>query len=86
MLVTISLFHPSLTLPVKAGAYQSGPPTGPHSQGRLASSLNIRLVQKWLGMTNTLAYYDKIIITVIEILYYRASILKTTNKLLTIII
>jgi hypothetical protein len=54
--------QPSLIIEGKAGAYQSGAPYC----WLLALSTNIRLVQKWLTVVNTLDYYDMATITEVK--------------------
>jgi hypothetical protein len=60
-------FQPSLMLADKTGAYKVKDLSGAPLYGRfLASPTNIRLGWKGLPWTNTLAYYENLLITTVK--------------------
>ncbi len=71
MFVTDSQLHHSLIFSGKAGDYHGSYTKG----GLLAEPANIRLVLKGLTAVNTLAYYDKKLISLTKKFYREVSLL-----------
>ncbi len=71
-------FHPSLIFTPKTKSYQSGL----YFKGRLpASFTNIILGQKWLAVTNALAYHTAVTITKIKSFIVQFCLLVGFNKM-----